>query len=43
MTGAKLVAGFAGSAAGIILLFSGRPILGVLLLGLALGIFVLGQ
>ena len=43
MTGAKLVAGFAGSVAGTILLSSGRPIPGVLLLGLTLGIFVLGQ
>ncbi|PSQ98148.1 MAG: hypothetical protein BRD51_03500 [Bacteroidetes bacterium SW_11_64_17] len=43
VTGTKLVAGFVGGASGMILLFSGRPILGVLLLGVTLGIFVLGQ
>ncbi len=43
VTAARLIAGLASGTAGMILLFSGRPLLGVLLLGVTPAIFVLGQ
>jgi endonuclease YncB( thermonuclease family) len=43
LTGAKIVAGFASGVAGMILLLSGRPIVGILLLAITIGIFVMGE